>query len=129
MVLSFTDGLLKFVLRGTMVVSSYITLSPRVHAQGRQFDDPIVVVKNTASRKHKIRIYPDAQGRGLFFNASGTKGKVYQFFLFDISGKLVKRANVLHSQTTMVEMMEKGTYTFEVFSDDERIETGNVLVQ
>ena len=129
MVLSLTDGLLKFVLRGTMVVSSYITLSPRVHAQSRQFDDPIVIVKNTASRKHKIRIYPDAQGRGLFFNASGTKGKIYQFYLFDISGQLVKRANVLHSQTTMVDMMEKGTYTFEVFSDDERIETGNVLVQ
>jgi hypothetical protein len=129
MVLSLTDGLLKFVLRGTMVVSSYITLSPRVHAQSRQFDDPIVVVKNTASRKHKIRIYPDAQGRGLFFNASGTKGKIYQFYLFDISGQLVKRANVLHSQTTMVDMIEKGTYTFEVFSDDERIETGNVLVQ
>ncbi len=128
MQMTLSGGFIKFVLRGSMLVSSLMTLSHGTHAQSRRLDDPIVVVKNRESRKHKIRIYPDVDGRGLFFNASGVKGKVYQFFLFDVSGKLVKRANVLHTQTTMVDTLEKGTYTFEVFSDDERIEAGNVLV-
>jgi hypothetical protein len=65
----------------------------------------------------------------LFFSASGQSGKVYQLFLFDIDGKLVKQVNIRNRQTTVLNKIEKGNYVFEVFSDDERIENGQVIVK
>ena len=91
--------------------------------------DAIVVKKQVTSKKHKIKLTPDAKQEVLFFNAKGETGKWYQLFLFDMEGKLVKRANIQHNQTTIVQHLEKGNYLFEVFSEDERIENGQVIVQ
>ena len=57
------------------------------------------------------------------------KEKVYQLFLFDVEGNLVKQANIKNKQTTVIDNIEKGNYLFEVFSDDERIENGQVIVR
>ena len=65
----------------------------------------------------------------LFFSASGEDGKVYQFYLFDMDGKLVKQTQIRNRETTLISKIEKGTYLFEVFSDDERIENGNLTVK
>ena len=59
----------------------------------------IQVSKAQSSKKIKIRLYPDARQQVLFFSANGQDGKVYQLFLF------------------------------EVFTDDERIENGQVTVR
>lgn len=91
--------------------------------------DTIVVKKQVTSKKHTIKLTPDAKQEVLFFNAAGEEGKWYQLFLFDVEGKLVKRANIKHKQTTIVQNLEKGNYLFEVFSEDERIENGQVIVQ
>ena len=76
-----------------------------------------------------IKLYPDAGQEVLFFSASGKEGKVYQLFLFDIEGNLVKQVSVKNKQTTIIKDFLKGTYLFEVFSDDERIENGQVMVR
>ena len=91
--------------------------------------DSIVVEKQFTSKKYKIRLYPNANQQVLFFNATGEGGKVYQLFLFDMDGNLVKQANIRNKQTTVINNLEKGVYLFEVFSDDERIETGKVTVR
>lgn len=91
--------------------------------------DTIVVQKQVISKKYKIKLYPNANHEVLFFNASGMDGKVYQLFLFDVGGKLVKQANIRNKQTTVLNNMEKGNYLFEVFSDDERIENGQVIIR
>jgi hypothetical protein len=92
-------------------------------------NDSVLVQKSTTSKKCRIRIYPNAEHDVLFFNARGVDGKVYQLFLFDVDGKLVKQANIKNKQTTILENIEKGSYLFEVFSDDERIENGQVTIQ
>ena len=53
--------------------------------------DSILVNKALTSRKYKVKIYPGATQEVLFFNASGEEGKVYQFFIFDMEGNLVKQ--------------------------------------
>jgi hypothetical protein len=92
-------------------------------------NNTILVQKQTTSKKHKIKIYPGADQDVLFFSARGTSGKVYQLFLFDVAGNLVKQANVQNKQTTVLDNIEKGNYLFEVFSDDERIENGQVIIK
>lgn len=91
--------------------------------------DTIVVNKQVTSKKYKIKLYPNANHEVLFFNASGEEGKIYQLFLFDVEGKLVKQANIKNKQTTVLNNIAKGSYLFEVFSDDERIENGQVIIR
>jgi hypothetical protein len=93
-----------------------------------QFRDSILVNKLLTSKKYKIKIYPGATNEVLFFNASGEDGKVYQLFLFDIDGNMVKQTQIRNKQTTMLTNFNKGSYTFEVFSDDEHIENGTLSI-
>ena len=92
-------------------------------------NDSILVNKLLTSKKYKIKIYPGATNEVLFFNASGEEGKVYQFFLFDIDGNMVKQTQIRNKQTTILTNFNKGCYTFEVFSDDEHIENGTLTIK
>lgn len=109
-------------------LQSYIVGSEADKSPVKHYRDSIVVEKQFTSKKYKIRLYPNANQQVLFFNASGEGGKVYQFYLFDMDGNLVKQANIRNKQTTVINDLEKGVYLFEVFSNDERIETGKVTV-
>jgi hypothetical protein len=93
---------------------------------GVYYMDSIVVEKRIISKKYKIKLYPNASQQVLFFNASGEEGIVYQLYIFDIEGQIVKRANIRNKQTTVINIIEKGIYLFEVFIEDKRIETGKV---
>ena len=115
-----------FVL--TCCVLIFSLQSPRA-CEKDQNSDTILVQKQQVSRKHGIRLYPDASQQVLFFGAKGIYGKAYQLFIFDVEGKLVKQVNIKNKQTTVLENIEKGDYLFEVFSDDERIENGRVIVR
>jgi hypothetical protein len=91
--------------------------------------DTILVNKSNISRKHKIRLYPNADHRVLFFSATGEQGRVYQLYLFDMDGKLSKQIQIRNKETTVLTNIVKGDYLFEVFSDDERIENGHVSIR
>ncbi len=90
--------------------------------------DSIVVQKSKSTRKHKISLYPDANHEVLFFTASGKSKYNYQLFLFDMEGKLKQHVSIKENQVTLIKNIEKGTYQFEVFSNDERLESGQVLI-
>lgn len=92
-------------------------------------NDTILVQKQVTSKKHRIKLYPNAEQDVLFFSVRGSEDKVYQFFLFDVNGNLVRQANIKGRQTTVIDNIEKGNYLFEVFSDDERIENGRVIIR
>lgn len=95
--------------------------------------DTILVQKQTISKKYKIKLYPSASHEVLFFSASGptsdADGKVYQLYIFDMEGNLVKQANIRNKQTTVLNNIEKGNFMFEIFSNDERIENGQLIVR
>jgi len=92
-------------------------------------NDTILVQKQTTSKKHRIKLFQNDDQSALFFSVRGLEGKVYQLFLFDVTGTLVKQANIKSKQTTVIDNIEKGNYLFEVFSDDERIENGQVIIR
>ena len=102
---------------------------PSAQADRNPSGDTILVQKQITSKKYKIKLYPNASHEVLFFSASGNSAKVYQLYLFDMYGTLVKQANIRNRQTTVVNSIEKGAYLFEVFSDDERIENGQVIIR
>ncbi len=92
-------------------------------------NDTILINKSQTSKKYKIKIYPSATNEVLFFTASGESGKVYQLYVFDMDGKLVKQTQIHNKETTLLANFVKGNYMFDVFSDDERIENGTMVVR
>ena len=91
--------------------------------------DTILVQKQITSKKHRIKLYPNAEQDVLFFSVRGSEETVFQLFLFDVAGNLIKQANIKGKQTTVIDNIEKGNYLFEVFSDDERIENGQIIIR
>ncbi len=91
--------------------------------------DTILISKTLTSKKHKIKLYSNADNRVIFFTASGEAGRVYQLYLFDMEGKLSKQIQIRNKETTVLTNITKGDYLFEVFSDDERIENGQVSIR
>ena len=117
--------------RSLILFCVLIAVSAKVKSESavRPLSDTILIQKQQISRKHGIRLYPDAGHHVLFFGAKGIYGRAYQLYIFDVEGKLVKQVNIKNKQTTVLENIEKGDYLFEVFSDDERIENGQVIVR
>jgi hypothetical protein len=89
----------------------------------------IRVNKSLISKKYKIGLYPDATHQVLFFSAEGGDKRVYQLYLFDMDGKLAHQATIRNKETTVLTDIPNGVYLFEVFSDDERIENGQLTVR
>ena len=89
----------------------------------------IQVNKSLVSKKNKIRLFPDARQQVLFFSANGEDKKVYQLYLFDMDGRLVSQASIRNRETTVLTTLSEGNYLFEIFTDDERIENGHLIVR
>lgn len=96
---------------------------------GNDTTHSIQISKSLSSKKHKIRLYPDARQQVLFFSANGENGKVYQLFLFDMDGRLVSQTQIRNRETTVLTNISEGNFLFEVFTDDERIENGQLTVR
>jgi len=89
----------------------------------------IQISKSQTSKKHKIKLYSDARQQVLFFSANGDEGKVYQLYLFDMDGRLVSQSRIRSRETTVLTNISEGNFLFEVFTDDERIENGQLTVR
>jgi hypothetical protein len=89
----------------------------------------IQVNKSLVSKKNKIKLFPDARQQVLFFSANGEDKRVYQLYLFDMDGRLVSQASIRNRETTVLSSLAEGNYLFEIFTDDERIENGHLVVR
>lgn len=126
----FTALSLALFLQSTAMAAAGITGgAPPSHQTGSDTIHSIQVSKGQTSKKHKIKLYPDARQQVLFFSANGEEGKVYQLFLFDMDGRLVSQAHIRNKETTVLTTIAEGNYLFEVFTDDERIENGQLTVR
>ena len=90
--------------------------------------DTIFIQKNNIARSHRISLYPDVNQKGVFFSVRGEEGRVYQLYVFDLDGILVRQAESRNKQTTILKGIQKGAYLFEVFSDDKRIGNGQIAI-
>lgn len=119
------------IIQSFSIIAFSVLLYLPAHAavKLKPLTDSILINKTTSSKKYKIKIYPGTNQETVFFTASGETGKVYQFFLFDLDGRLIKQTQIHNKETTVLANFAKGCYTFEVFSDDERIENGTMTIR
>jgi hypothetical protein len=122
----------KYIIHCSLFTALIIILQIPVSANAAGIHhgaDTMLINKAQTSKKYKIKMFPGATGEVLFFTASGEQGKVYQLYLFDLDGKLVKQTQIRNRETTLLTNFLKGSYTFEVFSDEEKIEDGTLEVR
>jgi hypothetical protein len=86
----------------------------------------IQVTRVQTGKKHKIHFYCDSRQEHLFFAANGLEGKSCQLYVFDMDGVLVTCSIIRNRETNSVPFISKGNYFFEVFINDEQVETGQL---
>lgn len=97
-------------------------------AKAASGNDTIHIYKNNLSKSYKINMYTDVNQKAVFFSVRGAEGKVYQLYIFNIEGKMIKQSEIRNKQTSVISHIEKGLYLFDVFSDDTRIGNGRIAV-
>lgn len=91
--------------------------------------DTIDIEKSNVKRSYRISLYPDTNQKVVFFSVRGSEGKVYQLYVFDMEGKLVRQAETRNKETIVIKNINKGVYHFEVLSDDVHIGKGRIAVR
>ena len=91
--------------------------------------DSIIIQKQNINKKHLIHLYANASQQVLFFSVEGDDSKNYQLLLFQEKGKLIKQSRVRNRETAVLSKPEKGNYYYEVYTGDNRIESGTIVVQ
>ena len=109
-----------------LIIIMFVSVSK---ASASMNTDTIFIQKNSVVKSHRLNLYPDANQKVVFFSVRGAEGTVYQLYVFDTGGRLIKQAETRNKQTTVIKGIQKGTYFFEVFSDDKRIGNGQIAIR
>jgi hypothetical protein len=125
-ILSLIAALIFLTFALVVSLSSYGSF---VNNPSGQKNDSIFIHKNVFSKYHRIGLYPDATQKVVFFTVHGEQGKVYELYLFDLQGNLVKQSEIRNRQTTFIKDIDKGVYVFDVFCDDDKIGNGEIAVR
>ena len=52
-----------------------------------------------------------------------------EFYMFNVEGKLIKELSINGTKKINITQLEKGTYTYDFFSKDERIKSGKIKLK
>jgi hypothetical protein len=89
----------------------------------------VVITKNLNSKKHKIRLFTASDSKTLLFSVDGMDGKHYTLFVFDLEGKLITQSGIRNHETCVLPVFSSGGYAYEVFVEDQKVESGLLTVK
>ena len=79
-------------------------------------------------RKEKeIRIYPDLLKK--IIHVKNVESAKIDFFVFDAEGTIMVHYKMNEKEHKKINGLEKGTYTYQVFKNDEMSESGKITVK
>jgi hypothetical protein len=79
-------------------------------------------------KKNVVNIFPNPSSNGSFQISSNEKVNL-SFYVFDLSGTLVHQATLKGKEKHIIQNLNKGTYIYDVFKNDEGIEHGRLVVK
>ena len=83
--------------------------------------------RKAAARKNVIRLYPNpSYGK---ISVSATVEGSLNFYVFDLEGTLVYQAVLKNKEKKNIENLQKGTYVYDVFQNDQSIEEGKIIIK
>ena len=83
-------------------------------------------VKASVSRNN-VRLYPNPSPNGTI-TVNSTVNEPLHFYIFDLEGTLLHRITLKGKEQKTITNLERGTYMYDVFKNDESIEQGKIIV-
>jgi len=83
--------------------------------------------KKARSKEKEVKIYPDMLKRVM--HVKNLENKEVDFFVFDSQGTILVHYKMNEKEHKKINNLEKGTYTYQVFKNDEMSESGKIVVK
>ena len=80
-----------------------------------------------AKKEREIKIYPDIIKRTM--HVKNVDSSEVDFFVFDLEGTLMVHYKLNEKEHKRINGLEKGTYTYQVFKEDEMCESGKIIIK
>ena len=77
--------------------------------------------------KNNVRLYPNPSPNGTI-TVNSTVNVPLHFYVFDLEGTLLHRITLKGREQKTITNLERGTYMYDVFKNDESIEQGKIIV-
>ena len=81
----------------------------------------------TSKKEKEVKIYPDLLKKVMHVKSVET-AKV-DFFVFDSEGTIMVHYKMNEKDHKKINGLEKGTYTYQVFKNDEMSESGRIIIK
>ena len=81
----------------------------------------------TSRREREVKIYPDMLKR--MMHVKNVENTPVDFFVFDLQGTIMVHYKMNEKDHKKINGLEKGTYTYQVFKDDEMSESGKIIIK
>ena len=81
----------------------------------------------TSRREKEVKIYPDMLKRML--HVKNVENTQVDFFVFDPQGTIMIHYKMNERDHKKINGLEKGTYTYQVFKNDEMSESGKIIIK
>jgi len=85
-------------------------------------------LKKLIIHKDAIRLSPNPTFDGKV-NVVSNVSETLHFYIFDLEGTLIYQAVLNNKETKSIDKLNKGTYMYDVFENDESIEEGKIIVK
>lgn len=87
-----------------------------------------VVKRAKNSRKERdVKIYPDMLKK--IMHVKNIETEQVDFFVFDASGTIMVHYKMNEKDHKKINGLDKGTYTYQVFKNDEMSESGKIVIK
>lgn len=93
--------------------------------------DSLTIVEKNAfgkPRREMIRIRPNPSSTGNI-RVSALGQEELQLYVFELDGTMVSNIRLAGKEQKTIRNLRKGTYTYDVFVEDEGVESGTIVVK
>ena len=80
-----------------------------------------------SKKEREVKIYPDLVKKVM--HVKNVEAAKADFFVFDAAGTIKVHYKMNEKDHKKINSLEKGTYTYQVFKDDEMSESGKIIIK
>jgi hypothetical protein len=97
----------------------------------KNFEDDKKPAKKERSFKNQnvVKVFPDMIRKKVHVIARSGNEKEIEFLVFDINGNMVVNYKMKAGEKRTISELKKGSYMYHVFSEDEYMTTGKIVVR
>jgi hypothetical protein len=78
--------------------------------------------------KEVIKVFPTPNNKGSITIHSANETSL-SFYLFDLEGKLIYQSIIKKNEKQLIQGLDKGTYLYNAFQNDENLEGGKITLK